>query len=112
MAPLDGKLLLQKSHWYGFSPVNQQGTLIVLGQEPWISHTENNKLTRVCAHVYLQQSGAMELLVAMLAVVFLLALHLACMCTQMFTQVVLATKHASTHLQAKYANFRDGSCVK
>lgn len=48
----------------------------------------------------------MELLVAMLTVVFLLALHLASVCTQMLTQVVLATEHASTHLQARYSHFQ------
>lgn len=52
------------------------------------------------AHVYLQKCSAMELLVAVLTVVLFLALHLSRVCAQMLSQVVLATEHASTHLQA------------
>jgi hypothetical protein len=65
------------------------------------SYPEWHMVTCVCAHVYLQKCSAMELLVAVLAIVLLLALHLSCMCTQMLPQVVLATEHASTHLRAK-----------
>jgi hypothetical protein len=59
-----------------------------------------NKVTCVCAHVYLQKCSAMELLVAVLTIVLFLALHLPRMCAQMLSQVVLATEHTSTHLQA------------
>jgi hypothetical protein len=47
----------------------------------------------------------MEFLVAVLAVVLLIMLHLSCMCTQMLTKVVLAAEREPTHLQAKHANF-------
>ena len=64
------------------------------------SYPEWNKVTCVRPHVYLQKCSAMELLVAVLTIVLFLALHLSRVCTQMLSQVVLATEHASTHLQA------------
>jgi len=64
------------------------------------SYPEWNKVTCVCAHVYLQKCSAMELLVAVLTIVLFLALHLSRVRAQMLSQVVLATEHASTHLQA------------
>jgi hypothetical protein len=73
------------------------------------SYPEQNKVTCVCAHVYLQKCSAVELLVAVLAIVLLLALHLSCMRTQMLSQIVLATEHASTHLQANACKLWDES---
>ena len=56
IAPLDGKLLLQKSHRYGFSPVNQWETISVLGKEPWISHTQNGTRLPVCVRMCICRS--------------------------------------------------------
>jgi len=55
-------------------------------------------LACVRAHVYLQQAGSVELLVAELAVVLLLALDLTSVRAQVLTQVILAAEHATAHL--------------
>jgi hypothetical protein len=55
-------------------------------------------LASVGANVNLQQTCAVELLVAEFAVVLLLALHLSGVSAKVLAQIVLAAEHAAAHL--------------